>query len=69
MTKKQFAKLLDVLKGIEEALQQLRLQNRTYIPYVPYTYEYVPDTTPSEYPYYGSTSYGPIAKSQSEQNQ
>ena len=58
MTKKQFAELLDVLKGIEEALQQLRLQNWTYTPYVP-----------SVYPYYGSTSYSPIADSQSEQNQ
>ena len=55
MTKKQFAKLLDVLKGIEEALQQLRLQNQSYIPVAPYV------------PYF--TSYGPIADSQSEQNQ
>ena len=53
MTKKQFAKLLDVMKGIEEALQQLRLQNRTYIPYVPSNF---PDTTWA-------------ADSQSEQNQ
>jgi hypothetical protein len=53
MTKKQFAELLNTLKGIEASLLLLRSTNVVYVPQVPYVAPVfpTPNTTPYQPPY------------------